>query len=153
VRRGAGAVKGPGALGDDAFEAHLTRVAKDDIAGVLQVLVELQASAARSQHTDERRLAHLDGLTPQVLAVELEQIEAPHEHVPVLQTPAQLLEDRQTGSVTRHRLAVDDARSHRQRRQGLADQRIARGEIGAVPGQETKCRQRLDRPTTGTRRA
>jgi len=37
--------------------------------------------------------------------------------------PAQLFEDRQTVSIARHRLAVDDAGSHRQRRQGLDDQR------------------------------
>jgi hypothetical protein len=33
-------------------------------------------------------------------------------------TPAQLLEDRQTVPITRHRLAVDDAGSHRQRLDG-----------------------------------
>jgi hypothetical protein len=54
VARAAGNVKRPQPLRDDAFEAHLARVAKDDVAGVLQVLVEPQASAARSQHTSTR---------------------------------------------------------------------------------------------------
>jgi hypothetical protein len=77
------------------------------------------------------------GSRRRVLAVELEQVEGPHERVAVLVTPPQFLEDRQTVSITRHRLAVDDAGAHRQRRHGLDDQRIARGEVGAVPGQET----------------
>jgi hypothetical protein len=94
---------------------------KDDVARVLQVLVELQASATRSQHTRQRRLAHLKGLAPHVLAVELDQVEGPHEHVAVMVTPAQLLEDRQTVPITRHSLAVDDARPYRQRLDGLDD--------------------------------
>jgi hypothetical protein len=40
------------------------------------------------------------------------------------------------GSITRHRLAVDDTGPHRLRRHSRGDQRIARGEIVAVPGQE-----------------
>jgi hypothetical protein len=88
---------------------------KDDVAAVLQVLVELQARVARSQYTRQRRLAHLNWLAPHVLTVEFEQVETPHEHVAVLPTPAQLFEDRQPGPIARHRLAVDDARPHRQR--------------------------------------
>jgi hypothetical protein len=49
--------------------------------------------------------------------------------------PAKLLKDRQAGSITRHGLAVDDAGAHWQRLDGLNDQRIARGEIVAVPSQ------------------
>jgi hypothetical protein len=53
----------------------------------------------------------------------------------VMVTPAQLLEDRQTVSITRNRLAVDNAGAYPQGVEGLDDQRIACSEIVAVPGQ------------------
>jgi hypothetical protein len=48
--------------------------------------------------------------------------------------PTQFLENRQTVSITRHRLAVDDAGPHRQRGDGLNDQRITRRKVDAIPG-------------------
>jgi hypothetical protein len=64
-----------------------------------------------------------------VLVVLGEQVERPHEHVAVMVTPAQFLEDRQTIPIARHGLAVDNTGLHRQRVDRFGDQRITRGEI------------------------
>src|SRR5262249_50756253 len=72
VLRPAGSVARPEPLRDDALEPELARVAKNDVAGLGDVLVELQPEAGAAQQRGELAFADLDRLAPQVLPVELE---------------------------------------------------------------------------------
>jgi hypothetical protein len=58
-------------LADDALEAELAGVAKNDVAGFGDVLVELQPGAGAAQQRGELALADLHRLALQVLPVEL----------------------------------------------------------------------------------
>jgi hypothetical protein len=72
-------------LGDDAFEAHLAGVAEYHLAViVLDVLVEPQAGRGLGQHRGECRLANLQRVPPQVVTVQLDQVEGVAEDVGVV---------------------------------------------------------------------
>jgi hypothetical protein len=47
---------------------------------MLKVLVEVDARGGPAQHRGKRRLAGLDRLTPQILAIELEEVEGEQEY-------------------------------------------------------------------------
>jgi hypothetical protein len=112
VGRSARAVARAEPLRDDALEPHLAGVAEHDVAVVmLKMLVELQARPDLAQHGGERRLAHLERLTPQVSAVQLEQVEGEEEHGGVRAPVAQPVEARHAIVVAGDRLAVDQARA------------------------------------------
>src|SRR5262249_42199369 len=66
-------------LRDDAFEPHLASMGEDGRAVTFDVLVEPDAGTGLSQ--DRRALAELKRIAPQVVAIELDQVERPHEHV------------------------------------------------------------------------
>src|SRR5258708_6226852 len=75
VLRPAGAVARAEALRDDAFETHPAGVAEYTLAIVGEVLVQTQPRRAPTQQARERRLARLQRLAPQVLAIQLEEVE------------------------------------------------------------------------------
>jgi hypothetical protein len=58
---------------------------------VLHVLVQMQTRQAAAQQARERPLARLERLAPQVLAVELQQVEGEQEHVPAAALVAESL--------------------------------------------------------------
>jgi hypothetical protein len=49
---------------------------EDGRAVALDMLVEAQAKPSFGQHTSKRGLAHFQRITPQVVSVQLEQVEA-----------------------------------------------------------------------------
>ena len=78
----------------------------------------------------------LDCLPPQVVAVQLDQIEDVEEHAPVIAPPPQPVELRHAVPVAGDRLSVDQARAHPERAGGLEDQRKASRPIEAVAGEQ-----------------
>ena len=75
IGRAAGAVGGILALRDDALKTHLAGMSEDGRAVALHVLVEAQDKASFGQHTSKRGLADLKRVAPQVVAVQLDQVE------------------------------------------------------------------------------
>src|SRR5262245_12580265 len=73
VTRATGAVGRAKALRHDTFEPKLAGVAEDDIAGLINVLVEQQARFGVAQELSERCLTRFDGLAAQVLTIKLDQ--------------------------------------------------------------------------------
>jgi hypothetical protein len=77
---------------------------------VLQVLIEPQARACLGQHRGERGLAHLQRFPPQVVAIELQQVEREQKHGLIAPPVAQPVEGRHSVPVAGHRLAVEKER-------------------------------------------
>jgi hypothetical protein len=81
-------------------------------------------------------LALLDRQPAQIRSVKLEQVECA-QHGGVVVTPGtDQLKHRERGLVADDDLAVDQARTHRQRHDGRHDQKGAFGEIVAVAGDQ-----------------
>jgi len=88
------------------------------------------------EHARERRLAHRERLAPQVITVELDQVECVQEHVLVMAPIADAIEARDPVVTASHRLAVDDAGARAQSGEGLDDERETLGEVVARPAVE-----------------
>src|SRR5262249_50498342 len=88
IRRAPRAVGRVLALRHDAFESHLAGVGEDGRAVALDMLVEAQAKASFGQHTSKRGLAHFQRVTPQVVAIQLDQVEGVEEGVTVMASVA-----------------------------------------------------------------
>ena len=73
------------------------------------MLVEAQAKASFGQHTSKRGLAHFQRITPQVVAVQLDQVEGVEEGVTVMASVANTVERRHAVVVASNRLPIDDA--------------------------------------------
>src|SRR5262249_22390463 len=95
------------------------------------MLVEAQPQASFGQHAAQRGLAHLQWITPQVVAIELDQVEGIEEDAAVRALMPDELERGHAVVVASHRFAIDDARARAQARQRLDDQREAVGEVVA----------------------
>jgi len=57
---------------------------EDGRAVAFQMLVEAQAKASFGQHTSKRGLAHFQRIAPQVVAIQLDQVESVEEGVAVM---------------------------------------------------------------------
>src|SRR5215471_8880718 len=112
ILRSAGAVARAEPLRDDAFEAHLTGVPEYALAIVGEVLVQAQARKAPTQQARERRLARLQRLAPQVLAIQLKEVESVKEDMPARRLAPQSLEHREPVFITGDRLAINQAGTH-----------------------------------------
>ena len=97
----------------------------------LDVLVEAQAGRGLGKHRGQRGLAHLERLAPQVVAVQLDQVEGVQEDAGVVAAVADAVEARHAVVAAAHRLAVDDAGARAQTGQRLDDQREAIGQVVA----------------------
>src|SRR5262245_4921057 len=75
IGRAAGTVGRTLALRDDAFEAKLAGVGKDGRAVALDMLIEPDAGAGLGYDRCECGLANLKRIAPQVVAVQLDQVE------------------------------------------------------------------------------
>jgi hypothetical protein len=73
------------------------------------VLVELQARRRAPEQAGKRGLAYGERLTPEIVAVELHQVERIEEHARVVPPVANAVEGREPVVPTCHRLAVNDA--------------------------------------------
>jgi len=115
----------------DAFESHLAGVGEDGRAVAFHVLVEAQAKASFGQHASKRGLAHFQRITPQVVAVQLDQVESVEEGTVVMAVVANEIERGNAVVIAGDSFAVDDAGARAQARQRLDDQREAAGEVVA----------------------
>ena len=102
---------------------------EDGRAVALDVLVEPQAKASFGQHTSKRGLAHFQGITPHVVAIQLDQVESVEEGTVVVAVVANEIERRHAVVVASNRLPIDDAGARAQADERLDDQREAAGEI------------------------
>jgi hypothetical protein len=107
------------------------------------VLVEPQARTSLGQDGLERGLAHSQRITPQVVTVQLDQVEGVEEDASVIAPVADAVEVRHTVLVAAHGLAVDDTRARAQAGQRLDDQREAMGEVIARTAVEPHLRASL----------
>src|SRR5262245_18084429 len=83
-------------LRDDAFEDHLAGVAEYALAIVGKVFVQAQSREAPTQQARERRIARLQRLAPQVLAIEFQEIEGVEEDMVARRLEPQPLEHRES---------------------------------------------------------
>jgi hypothetical protein len=72
--------------------AKLAGMGKDGRAVAFEMLVEPDAGAGLGHDRCERGLADLKWITPQVVAVQLDEVEGVQEHVPVVLAIADTLE-------------------------------------------------------------
>jgi hypothetical protein len=101
------------------------------------MLVQPQAWQAPAQQTHQRCLAGLKRFAPQVLAVQLEQVEGEQEHVVIVAPVAQPLEHRDPVLIADDGLAVDQAGPRRQRARRRDDLRKAVREVIAFPREQS----------------
>ena len=74
------AVAGILPLGDDAFQTKLACMTKYERPVFLDVFVQLDARPSTRDQAGERSLAHLQRIAPEVLPVQLDQVERIEEH-------------------------------------------------------------------------
>jgi hypothetical protein len=77
------------ALADDALAAERARVLEHHVAGLFEGGVEHEAGKRLAQELRQHGLAALQRVAPQVLAVELDQVEGGQRHHPVAAAAAQ----------------------------------------------------------------
>src|SRR6516225_2670582 len=83
IGRASGTVDGILALRDDALKTHLAGVGEDGRAVALDMLVEPDAGAGLGHNRRERSLADLKRIAPEVIAVQLDQVEGVEKDAPV----------------------------------------------------------------------
>src|SRR6516162_3223168 len=103
---------------------------------LIEVLVEAQPRCRAREQAGERRLAHRERLPPQVIAVQLNQIEGIEEHVRIMPPVADAIEARDAVLTARHSLAIEDAGARAQASERLDDEREAVGKVVARPAAE-----------------
>ena len=103
---------------------------------MLQVLVQAHTRPALAQDAGQRRLAHLDRLPAQVVAVQLQQVEGVEERLRLVPAVAEQLEGGQPPLVAAHHLAVDQAGPHLEVVHGLDHQRVALRPVVAPAGDQ-----------------
>ena len=100
------------------------------------MLIEPDAGASLGQDGCERGLADLERVAPQVVAVQLNEVEAVKEDIVVMALVANEIERRHAVAVARHSLAIDDAGTRAQMSQRLSNQWEAASQIVARPAVE-----------------
>src|SRR6516165_10321860 len=134
VFRSAGTVARAEPLRHDAFEAHLAGVPEYALAIMGEVLVQTQPRKAPTQQARELRLARLQRLAPQILAIQFEEIEGVEEDMLARRLAPQPFEHREPVLIAGDRLAIDQAGTHLEPVNGLDDKRIAWCPVVPVPG-------------------
>ena len=86
-----------------------------------------QPKASFGQHTAQRGLAHFQRITPQVVAIELDQVEGVEEYAPVSALVTDQLERGHAVVIAGDRFDVDNAGARAQAGQCRDDQREAMG--------------------------
>jgi glucose-6-phosphate dehydrogenase assembly protein OpcA len=114
-------------------EAKLASVPKHGLAVAFHVLVEPDACPSLGQDHLKRCLAALKRIRPQVVAVQLDQVESLEKHALVSAVVTDEIERGNAVVIASDRLAVDDAGARAQASQRLDDERKAVGEIIARP--------------------
>src|SRR5262252_7063040 len=96
---------------------------EDGRAVAFNMLVKAQAKANFGQHTSKRGLAHFQRIAPQVVAVQLDEVEGVEEYAVISAVVTDQIERGNAVVVASHGLAVDDAGARAQTGQCLDDQR------------------------------
>jgi len=76
---------------------------------LIEVLVEAQPRCRAGEQAGERRLAHSERITPQVVTVQLDQVEGVEEDGRVMLAIADAVEARDPVLAASDRLAINDA--------------------------------------------
>ena len=95
-------------LAHDALTAEPASLTKHDRAILLEILIEHDAQM-RAAQLGEQPLALLDRLPPQILAVELEQVECTMHGSSESAVAADQFKNRKPGLVADNRLSIDQA--------------------------------------------
>jgi hypothetical protein len=103
---------------------------------VVQVFIEPQSRRRSRQYPFKCGLAHGKRIAPQIVAIELDQIEAPHENIRIMPAVPDAIEGGDTIIPARDRFPVDNAGPGPQPREGLDNQREASSQIIARPAVE-----------------
>src|SRR5262245_32593142 len=104
-----GPVGGILALRHDAFKTHLAGVGEDCQAIAFHVFVEPYAGAGFGHDRCERGLADLKRVAPEVIAVQLDQVEGVQEREVIMAAVANEIERGNAVVIAGDSLAVDDA--------------------------------------------
>src|SRR5262249_39151853 len=91
---------------------------------------------APTQQARERRLARLQRLAPEILAVELEQVERKQEDTGIRAPIPETIKRRQPVVTTGDCLPVNQEGTHPQRAGSLGDQRVPVGPVVPVAGEQ-----------------
>src|SRR5262249_11522406 len=110
---------------------------EDGRAVALDMLVKAQAKASFGQHTSKRGLADLKWITPQVVAVQLNEVEGVEEYVLVSTVVTDEIKRGNAVVIAGDSFAVDDAGARAQPGERINDQREAAGEVIAGPAVES----------------
>src|SRR5262249_2698417 len=116
---------------------------EDGRAVAFQMLVEAQAKASFGQHTSKRGLADLNRIAPQVVAVQLDQVEGVQERAVIMAAVANEIERGNALVIAGNRFATDDAGAGAQTCERLDYQREAVGEVIARTAVEPHLRAGL----------
>src|SRR5262245_15493345 len=109
----------------------LAGVGEDGRAVALDMLIEPDAEAGLGHDRRERGLADLKRIAPQVVAVQLDEVEGVEEYALVRALVSDEIERGNTVVIAGDGFTVDDAGARAQACQRLDDQREAAGEIVA----------------------
>jgi hypothetical protein len=127
----------------------------EDIRAVrFQVLIHSQAWRRSREHAGQRALPHVQRVTPQVVAVEFDQVEGVEENAIIVVPVTDAVEARDAVLAAGDRFAVDDAGPGAQLRDRLDDQGesvsrvIARLAIELYPRLRQRCHLALSPSST-----
>src|SRR3954469_9465943 len=123
-------------LRDDPFEAKLAGVREHRGPIALDVLIEPQSGARLGQERRQRGLADDERLTPQILAVEIEQIEGIKKGHSVMLATAEHLEAGEAVRPDHDNFAVDQTGARPQPPHRRHHGRVPIGPIMAVAGEQ-----------------
>src|SRR5262249_26893116 len=127
IGRAAGAVGGILALRDNAFKPELAGMDEDGRAVALDMLVEPDAGPSLGHDRCERGLADLKRITPQIVAVQFDQVEGVEKYALVSALVTDQIERRNAVVIAGDSFVVDNAGARAQASQCLDDQREAAG--------------------------
>ena len=96
-------------LRDDAFEAKLAGVGEDGRAVALDMLVEPDAGTGLGHDRRERGLADFERIAPQVVAVQLDEVEGVEKDAPISALVTDEIERGDTVVIAGDSFTVDDA--------------------------------------------
>jgi len=99
---------------------------------LVQVLIKPDARRGSREHTFQRRLAHRKRIAPQIVPVELDQIEGPHEHVCIMPPVSDTIEAGYAIAPARHSFPVNNAGPQAQTTERLDNERKTVSQI--IPG-------------------
>src|SRR5262249_35819086 len=112
-------------------QAKLAGMGEDGRAVALDMLVEPDAGAGLGHDRCERGLADPKRIAPQVVAVQLDEVEGVEKDAPVSALVTDEIERGHAAVIAGDSLAIDDSAARAQACQRLDDQREAMGEVVA----------------------